>query len=118
MPFVLTAFSMLFVYFWVFLNFAFYSQQVPSSQPYQLPFQHYQLSLMANVGLNLAIPHLVWSLFILIHSGTFIVSGTIVNWSFQRDKCYTYSYRTFFASHLGSICAGSFLVALLGPFKI
>lgn len=118
MPFVLVGAAVLFVYFWLFLTFAFYTQQAPTKQQYALPFQHFQLTAAAIAGLVLAILHLIWSLFLLIHSGTFIATGTIVNWSFNRDKPYTYSYRTFFASHLGSVCAGSLLTALLGPFKL
>ena len=84
LPFALVAVTVFFVYFWMFLTFSFYSQQVPTSQAHPLPFQHFNLSLLANVGLIMAIAHLIWSLFLLIHSGTFIVSSTIVNWSFQR----------------------------------
>jgi hypothetical protein len=117
MPLILAAVLALFLEFWVFLNFAFYSLNRPSNQPNQLPFQHYNLTLPALLALFFNIFYLLWGVIFLVHSGAFVVAGTTVNWAFRREKSYSAAVKAYFASHMGSVCLGSFLTALLGSIK-
>jgi hypothetical protein len=61
--------------------------------------------------------YLIWGIFFLMHTGNFIVSGTVVNWQYEREKPYLNSLKSYFSSHVGSVCIGSFLTVLLGLFK-
>jgi hypothetical protein len=62
--------------------------------------------------------YLLWGVFFLIHTGSFIISGTVVNWQYGRPSPYLASSKSYVSSHMGSVCLGSFLTTLLGLFKI
>ena len=118
LPFFLTALLTAFLYFWIFLVFAFSTKTVPVTAQNQLPFQHFRLTTWAVIGLMVSLFYLLWGTFVLMHSSTFVVSGTMVSFAFQREDCYKYAYRTYLASHIGSVCFGSFFTCLLGAFKV
>ena len=117
LPLIQTTIMTLFLYFWVFLVFAFCSQNKVIKQFNTLPFQHFYITLPAIFGLVIGLFFLFWSFFFLMHSGAYIISATLINFGYARDKCYHNAYRTYMASHMGSVCFGSFFTTLLGAFK-
>ena len=82
-----------------------------------LPFQHFQLSIGMICLLVLSFTHFIWCLFLLMHATSFIVSGTLIGWKFNRQSPHLNAYRTFMVSHLGSACVSSLLTTLFGLFK-
>ncbi len=61
--------------------------------------------------------YLVWGIFFLMHTGNFIVSGSVVNWQFRRENPYLTSSKNYLLAHIGSVSMGSFLTSLLGAIK-
>jgi hypothetical protein len=53
----------------------------------------------------------------LVHTGDFLVAGTVTSWYFQRTEPYKESLERYFGYHMGSVCMGSFLMALFGFLK-
>ena len=84
LPLVQTVLMVFFLYFWIFLVFAFSSQTVPARNFDVLPFQHFHLTLPAIFGLVIGIFFLIWSFFFLMHMGAYIVSATLVNFGYGR----------------------------------
>jgi hypothetical protein len=52
-----------------------------------------------------------------VQSGDFLVAGTVTSWYFLRDEPYKESLKRYFNFHIGSVCMGSFLIALFGFIK-
>lgn len=117
-PLALTILLVLFMLFWIFLTLSFYSMGEPVHVDHQLPFQHYKLTFPVILALVANTFYLVWGSLFLMHSGSHIVSGALVNWQFNRDKPHLTSTFNLLTCHLGSVALGSFLTSLLGIFKI
>lgn len=83
----------------------------------QMPFEHYKLPPVLAAVLVVNIFYLIWGVFFLMHTGNFIISGTVVNWQYEREHPYLAASKSYFISHMGSVCTGSFLTSLLGLFK-
>lgn len=84
LPFILAGLALLFLYFWIFLSLSFYSVSEPAISQRQLPFEHYKLTPLVLAMLFINLFYLVWGMLFLMHSGSLIVSGTVVNWQLKR----------------------------------
>ena len=117
LPVILSGCTLAFLGFWLFLTLSFYSLAEPVHELNQLPFQHYKMSAYIIVALIISIFYLMWALFLLMHTGKCILSGTLIMWRFNRSDPYLKSSKTFFSSHIGSACLSSFLTVVFGLFK-
>ncbi len=61
--------------------------------------------------------YLFWIAFFLVETNDFIISGTATGWYFEQEKPFSDSFTRYRKFHIGSVCAGSFLLALLGFIK-
>lgn len=117
LPFILVGSLIIFIMFWVFLTYSFFSMSSVVSEQNQLPFQHFKLPLPIIGLLIISMFYLVWSFFLLMHAGNFVLSGTLVNWVFKKNNPYIKASKIFASSYIGSACLSSFLTSLLGLFK-
>lgn len=62
--------------------------------------------------------YLIWGVCFLIETSKFIVSGAATNWYFRDALPLATSFCRYLVYHMGSVCVGSFLVALFGFLKI
>lgn len=90
----------------------------PDHSAHQLPFQHYKLTFPLVCLLAANVFYLIWGSLFLMHSGSHIVSGALVNWQFNRERPHLTATSNYLTSHTGSVALGSFLTSLLGLFKI
>ena len=51
-----------------------------------------------------------------IHTADFLVCGTAASWYFRKESPYADASRRYF-KHMGSVCKGSFFMALVGFIK-
>jgi len=89
----------------------------PVEEQRVLPFQHYNVPTPIAALLIINVFYMIWSLFFLMHTGNFIISGTVINWQLRRKDPYINACKSFSFSHIGSVCAGSLLTSILGLFK-
>ena len=54
----------------------------------------------------------------MISASEFLIGGTASGWYFKQESPYCDTSRRFFGKHMGSVCAGSFLLALIGFIKL
>ena len=117
-PFVLTALTLAFAYFWFFLVHSFYSMSSSRPEVRQPPFKHYRMPISMILLTAVATFYLVWSLFLLTHSADFIVAGSVVNWQYERRRPLAKAAKAYLTSHVGSAIMGSFLTVMFGLYKV
>lgn len=62
--------------------------------------------------------YLLWIVFYMISSSEFLIGGTASGWYFSQNAPYCDTQKRFLGKHMGSVAAGSFLLALIGFIKL
>lgn len=78
----------LFVVAWIFEALGFYSMGVPTFEEHSLPFQHFQPTWEIQALGIIHLFYLFWGMMFFVHTGDFLVSGTVTSWYFQREEPY------------------------------
>jgi hypothetical protein len=95
----------------------YYSLGTPSFNKQQYPYQHFTIP---NSVVALGILHLFylfWTVFFFINTSNFLVSGTAASWYFKREHPYSETSERYRGKHIGSVCKGSFILAVIGLIK-
>ena len=119
LPILLFLVMILFIALWILEGLGYYSLGNPTTVKHQYPFQHFEVP---NWIIGLGIFHvfyLLWNLFFLIETGSFIIGGAACSWYYKRTDPTPYSEASlrYRKKHIGSVCLGSFFMALLGIIK-
>ena len=61
--------------------------------------------------------YLFWTVFFFIHTSNFLVCGTATSWYFRKESPYGDTSARYRGKHIGSVCKGSFLLAVIGFVK-
>jgi hypothetical protein len=85
---VLFIVMIIFVVLWFFEALGFYSMGQPSHEEHSLPFQHFQPGLEVKILGFVHLFYFLWGMMFFIHSGDFLVAGTVTSWYFQREDPY------------------------------
>lgn len=117
LPIVLFSLMVIFLAIWILQALGYYSLGVPIQTEKQLPFQHFETTPAIRILAAVHFFYLIWVLFFLVESGDFIISGAACSWYFRRDEPYVQSNSRFLNFHVGSVCMGSFFLALFGFSK-
>lgn len=118
LPLIMFAMTLLMLILWIFEALAFYSLGTAVSCTHCYPFQHFNLSTSVYILLAVHVFYLLWIVFFMIHSSEFLICGTASSWYYQRDRPYSETSHRFLGKHLGSVCMGSFILALIGFIKL
>lgn len=117
LPLVLFVIMVLFIALWVLEALGYYSLGNPKTVEHQYPFQHFDVpNWIIAVGV-FHIFYLIWTLFFLIETGSFIIGGAAVSWYYKRDAPYGEASARYRKKHIGSVVLGAFFMALLGLLK-
>ena len=82
------------------------------------PFQQFTLSGWVKALFVVHVFYLLWIVFYMISSSEFLIGGTASGWYFNQDAPYCDTQKRFLGKHMGSVGAGSFLLALIGFIKL
>lgn len=85
---ILFVVMVIFVALWIIEALGFYSMGQPTDQTNALPFQHFKSTATVKVLGFVHIFYLFWGMLFLVHTGDFIVAGTVTSWYFQRETPY------------------------------
>ena len=107
----------IFIVLWILEALGFYSLGTPTTGQHQYPFQHFSIPTWILVIGGFHVFYLIWGLFFLIETGSFIIGGAAVSWYYKQDSPYGQASERYRKKHIGSVCLGSFLMALLGILK-
>jgi hypothetical protein len=107
----------IFIALWILEALGYYSLGTPKTGTHQYPFQHFDVPNWILAVAAFHVFYLIWTLFFLIESGSFIVGGAAVSWYYKRDNPYGESSERYRKRHIGSVTLGSFFMALLGIIK-
>jgi len=107
----------MFVVLWFFEALGFYSMGEPQYEPNSLPFQHFQSSWQVKALGFIHLFYFLWGMLFFVQTGDFLVSGTVTSWYFLREDPYKESIKRYLGFHIGSVCFGSFMIALFGFLK-
>lgn len=107
----------LFIALWILEALGYYSLGTPKTVQHQYPFQHFDVPDWV-IGLGVFhVFYLIWNLFFLIETGSFIIGGTAVSWYYKRESAYSEASARYRKKHIGSVTVGAFFLALLGLIK-
>lgn len=117
LPLLLFVVMVLFIALWILEALGYYSLGNPSTAEHQYPFQHFDVpNWILAVGV-FHVFYLIWNLFFLIETGSFIIGGAAVSWYYKRDAPYGEASARYRKKHIGSVVLGAFFMALLGLIK-
>lgn len=117
LPLLLFVIMVLFIALWILEALGYYSLGTPKTVEHQYPFQHFDVpDWIVGVGV-FHVFYLIWDLFFLIETGSFIIGGAAVSWYYKRDSPYGEASARYRKKHMGSVSLGSFFMALLGIIK-
>lgn len=117
LPLLLFVVMVLFIALWILEALGYYSLGNPSTVEHQYPFQHFDVpNWILGVGV-FHVFYLLWTLFFLIETGSFIIGGAAVSWYYKRDAPYGEASARYRKKHIGSVVLGAFFMALLGIIK-
>ena len=54
----------------------------------------------------------------MIHTSDFLITGTACGWYYQEETPYRDTAKRYMFKHMGSVCCGSFFLALIGFIKL
>jgi hypothetical protein len=117
LPLLLFVVMVIFIALWILEALGYYSLGEPTTVEHQYPFQHFNVpKWIAAVGV-FHVFYLLWNLFFLIETGSFIIGGAAVSWYYKRDAPYGEASARYRKKHIGSVILGAFFMALLGIIK-
>ena len=118
-PLIMFGVTLALLVLWVAEALGFYSLGTPTNcTSHCYPFQHFNLSTSVYILLAVHVFYLLWIVFFMISASEFLIGGTATGWYFKQDSPYCDTSRRFLGKHMGSVCAGSFLLALIGFIKL
>lgn len=118
LPIVLFVILVIYLSLWVLQALGFYSLGTPNTSQHQYPFQHFNTTDSIKLLFGFHIFHLVWVLLFFIETSNFIIGGTAVSWYYKSERPYPEASERYLKKHIGSVCAGSFMLALLGVVRM
>lgn len=117
LPLLLFFVMVIFIALWILEALGYYSLGTPKTGTHQYPFQRFDVPQWVFAIGAFHVFYLLWTLFFLIETGSFIVGGAAVSWYYKRDAPYGEASERYRKKHIGSVCLGSFFMALLGFIK-
>jgi hypothetical protein len=118
-PLVMFVTTLALLALWVVEALGYYSLGTPvACSPQCLPFQHFNLPNTVYALMVLHIFFLLWFIFFMIHTNEFLITGSASSWYYSQESPLYSTMHRYFGKHMGSVCVGSFLVALVGFIKL
>jgi len=117
-PLVMFLITLAWLVLWLLEAFGFYSLGTPVSCTQCYPYQHFNLPTSVYILLGVHVFYLLWIIFYMIGASEFLICGTACEWYFQSETPFRSTIKRYFGKHVGSVCAGSFLLALIGFIKL
>jgi hypothetical protein len=78
----------IFLVLWFFEALGFYSMGEPTYLDHSLPFQHFQSSYLVKILGIIHVFYLFWGMLFFVHTGDFLVVGTVTSWYYLRNNAY------------------------------
>jgi hypothetical protein len=116
-PVVLFIVMVLFIALWILEALGYYSLGEPKNEPHQYPFQHFNVPTEILVLGGVHMFYLIWGIMFLIDTGSFLIGGAACSWYYKAPEPYGDASQRYRKKHMGSVCLGSFFMALLGLIK-
>ena len=118
-PLIMFAITLAVVILWIAEALGFYSLGTPvSCTTHCYPFHHFNLSTAVKILLVVHVFYLLWLIFFMVSVSEFLIGGTACGWYYSQETPFKDTNKRFFGKHMGSVCVGSFLLALLGFIKL